>query len=451
MSSVGQTPVQRPASKNVAFGAIVARLRLFVADTPGRMRALRLLGVAASLIFAFGASGAAWAQRDALRDLRKNAEQQTRLGVIRTSIVEADAVATNSFLTDGLEAAGTRVTYEAAMKRGSLAIADAASADAADRSLLGDVNAELVRYSGLIESARATNRQGLPVGVAYVKQASAIARDAILPKLTMVSRRHASNVDAQLRRLSGIVMALRVTTLFGIAVLIGILAWLAVRTRRTLNVAYSVAVSVMVLSAALAATSIRHAQTNVAATYRGDYAETLTLLQARANAFEARSAESLTLISRGSGSAFDERYVELKSDALVQLDSNLTSSFTGTDSGGGARAKRGPENVDRNAARKAFRDYDAIHTKVRSLDNQGNWDGAVDIVTATGDRSAAQVFATFAAANQRSIDRAATAVANEVASQANLVNYSGWMLLASGLLAALLSLLGMSARLREYS
>src|SRR3954465_3509272 len=60
-------------------------------------------------------------------------------------------------------------------------IAEAAKAQPADAEALGALNTTLLTYQGLIEKARANNRQGLPVGAQYLKDASAGLRTDALP------------------------------------------------------------------------------------------------------------------------------------------------------------------------------------------------------------------------------------------------------------------------------
>jgi hypothetical protein len=45
--------------------------------------------------------------------------------------------------------------------------------------VLAEANASLTTYTGLIESARANNRQGFPVGIGYLKNASTVLRSQV--------------------------------------------------------------------------------------------------------------------------------------------------------------------------------------------------------------------------------------------------------------------------------
>ena len=73
-----------------------------------------------------------------------------------------------------------RYEYDIAQAETALAIAVAARepADLADPdSPLAVLSGKLSVYTGLVETARANNRQGLPVGAAYQREASNLMRD----------------------------------------------------------------------------------------------------------------------------------------------------------------------------------------------------------------------------------------------------------------------------------
>src|SRR3954451_11272234 len=70
------------------------------------------------------------------------------------------------------------------------ALADAASAltdvsagttDTKTRTTVADMSAKLAAYTGLVESARANNRQGFVIGSAYLREASSLMQTSMLP------------------------------------------------------------------------------------------------------------------------------------------------------------------------------------------------------------------------------------------------------------------------------
>src|SRR5205823_2978057 len=49
------------------------------------------------------------------------------------------------------------------------------------RAATATLTRQLPEYTGLVEAARANNRQGFPVGAAYLRRASKLMRDQLLP------------------------------------------------------------------------------------------------------------------------------------------------------------------------------------------------------------------------------------------------------------------------------
>ena len=72
-------------------------------DTPSRMRIVGAALVVVGLLVGLGAAQSFWTADGALSRADANAAQLVRLQDIQTSLVRADADATNAFLVGGLE------------------------------------------------------------------------------------------------------------------------------------------------------------------------------------------------------------------------------------------------------------------------------------------------------------------------------------------------------------
>ena len=151
--------------------------------TPQRLRLLSLGVVVAGLVI--GLIGALTFAYLALSLSRAKADtaQLIRVQKIQSNLLSADATATNAFLVGGLEPPAQRAAYDQAMSSTSSLIAEAARAQPADGSALAALNQQVVNYAVAIEQARANNRQGLPVGAQYLRNASAELRADTLPIL----------------------------------------------------------------------------------------------------------------------------------------------------------------------------------------------------------------------------------------------------------------------------
>ena len=88
----------------------------------------------------------------------------------------ADAAAASAFLSGGIEAATIRARYQQALADAASALADvtAGTTDPDARTEVAEISARLAAYTGLVESARVNNRQGLTVGSAYLREASSL-------------------------------------------------------------------------------------------------------------------------------------------------------------------------------------------------------------------------------------------------------------------------------------
>jgi hypothetical protein len=171
-----------------------------LATTPGRLALATTVAVVACLLLGVTGFLAGNGQSAALHDAQRDAAQLVGTQELRNDLVSADATATNAFLVGGLEPAEARERYEASLSEAAQAVPSLAatargSGEAADLAAVSD---SVQRYAGLVESARANNRQGFPVGAAYLDQASAALRDEVLPTIDEVAVSTSQRVDADM-------------------------------------------------------------------------------------------------------------------------------------------------------------------------------------------------------------------------------------------------------------
>ena len=196
-------PPPAPPAGSTAPTSVRARELLAgaISGTPGRMRVLGAIAIVAGLVFGVVGFLAVSGFHSDLDEARTNAEQLVRIQSIRTNLVTADANATNAFLVGGLEPPEARDAYTEGIATTARALAAASAARADDSTALERVNRVLTQYTGLIEAARANNRQGFPVGAAYLRQASRVLQDEALPSLaTLGARRAATGGSLDLER-----------------------------------------------------------------------------------------------------------------------------------------------------------------------------------------------------------------------------------------------------------
>ena len=188
------TTLPAPSARKPGVRGLVAA---WFEGTPGRMRAFLVLAAAVSVVFGLAAAQGFRQSDGALDRAKANAAQVVRIQAIHTNLVSANADATNAFLVGGLEPPDQRQHYVDSMASAARLISEAASAQPADQKALGELNTTLVTYEGLIEQARANNRQGLPIGSQYLRDANAVLQNDSLPLVNALVDANEKRVDTE--------------------------------------------------------------------------------------------------------------------------------------------------------------------------------------------------------------------------------------------------------------
>jgi hypothetical protein len=395
------------------------------AGTPGRLRLLGAVAIVGCLVFGALAFVAATRLHSDITNTRNNAAQLVRVQTIRTSLVKADANATNAFLVGGLEPAAARAAYDDGVTTAARTLTEAASANSDDADVLQQVNRVFANYTGLIEQARSNNRQGFPVGAAYLRQASnTIQRDALPPLAALVGTEQ-QRVDSSTQATDVALGLLLVVLVLALIALVVLQVWLYGKTRRVFNPSLLVATAIVGIVGVIGLGVMAWSQAEMDNARDGAYRQTVALATARMNGFDAKSAEALTLINRGSGAPFEQRF--------------QTVSKTATDAIAGGEQT---QTID------AFAKYLAAHTEVRKLDDGGDWDKAVTLATGTGAANAD--FASFESVSGRALANQANKLADALDRARLPLVVLAWLLLLAGIAAAVAGWRGVDQRLREY-
>ncbi len=421
------TTAPAPATSTSSRRNAIAR---WFNGTPGRMRAFLILGAAISVVFGLAAAQGFRQSDGALQRAEANAAQLVRIQAIHTNLVSANADATNAFLVGGLEPADQRQHYVDSMAAAAGLISAAATAQPADSAALGELNKTLITYEGLIEQARANNRQGLPIGSQYLKDANSVLQNDSLPIVQALVDANEQRVNTEFDGISYGTIWVLVAGVLSLVVFGITLRWLARRTHRYINVPIAGGALLILLTTIVGGVALSNAAGNAKDTRADAYAKTLALSRARIAAYDARSNESLTLIARGSGDAYDKAY----NDAAKVVDAQLNEAST-------------------TGLKDLWSDYQKVHGAIRKADTSGNWDGAVAMaVGKTSDKTQSSV-ETFKAFDQNSAEQlqsTSDAVTGDLNDARNGLPPIGWLGLPIGIAAALLVAWGMSQRLGEY-
>ncbi len=392
---------------------------------------VRLRGAAAVLCALVGALTAVllvlgW---QANRSAAGDTEQLIRAQGIETNLLTADALATNAFLVGGLEPAEHRAAYDAALDAVSRSVADAAEAQPADRQVLAELNAVVLRYATTMELARANNRQGLPVGAAYLQSASKDLRATALPLVVALVTANSERAEASM---GGQHPWLILVTAVLVLVLLGLVnQWVARRFRRRVNLGLAGAagaVALLAVAAVAAAASVAGSNDSVRAT---SYATVVNGAAIRTAANDAKSDESLRLIARGSGQPFEDawaRAAKVVDERLAQLGTSSAPALA-----------------------TAWGRYAADHASIVTLDNGGQWDRAVAAATATGDGSASAHFSAFDTAVTKVLDDAGATATTALRGGTTALLLAAGLAVLLGAAAAASAWRGLSSRLEEYA
>jgi hypothetical protein len=276
-----------------------------LATTPGRLVLLAVLMLTGALCFGVVASLVEHSRAHAAEAARSETEPLLVQAVnLYAGLSDANATATTTFLRGGLEPPARRARYLrdlrfASASRAALTQGIGAAADT--RVAAGTISEQLPIYSGLVEAARANNRQGLPVGAAYLRQASTLLTGAILPAANHLYASEASALNADYGSGTGtaVLVVLAVIMLLALALLVASQRYLAQISRRILNVPMVLATALLVGIAAWTLIGSIDEQNALAAAHRdSDAVEVLSA--SRVLLSRAQSDESLTLVGRGS-------------------------------------------------------------------------------------------------------------------------------------------------------
>jgi hypothetical protein len=413
--------------------------------TPARLRALLAGLVMLSLLWGVVAGWTAASHASAASKLVSVSEPLSLDAQrIYGALSDADATEAAAFLSGGLEPFSLRNQYQADIRQAAreLETAAAAAGHAAAASRIATLAAGLPVYTGLIETARADNRLGLPLGAAYLREASTFMRTTLLPAARdLYAQENAQLAEADHQATALPYLAAIIALIVGL-VLVRSQRWLARRTHRMVNPGLLLAsvaslASLIWLFSALAVAGSRltaardHGSAPVEALARADFA-----------VLQAHGDESLTLIGRSGDDSYQEDFVLLQRRLGPGRNTLLTAAA--------AAAANSPGGEPAAAAQIDGRSWFAVHRVVRSMDDSGSYVDAVQLALGRGPNASGGNFLRLdknltqgISADQAYFQTAATS------GQTDLAGLEAGMI-SLALLAAAGCAFGVSRRLAEY-
>ena len=436
------------------------RSRLDEATTPARLRLLLavliLLSLAWGVLAALTADQHASAAADVVavsEPLSLNAEQ------IYTSLSDADATAASAFLAGGLEPTAARQRYQADITEAAIRIEAASAlvgasaartqlpghlakqtsaADAAIGDDLAILSGQLPAYTAEVGTARANNRLGLPLGAAYLREASTLLRGTLLPAASDIYTRESAQLtsaSAQATGLPLIVIAVVAELSLGY-VLYRSSRWLSRHTHRVVNYGLLLATLVGLVSLVWLAGAFVVGRGDLLHAQQQGSAPAQAFARAEVAALRAHADESLTLIDNSGDDSYQKDYLA-QQKLLGPGPGTLLAAV---------QAAAGSGGPGRDVAAEARAWYQA-HAALRAKDDAGNHGAAV---TSALSGDAATSFARLSATLSEGIDTHQAVFASSARSGRDA--FTG---LAVGMIVASLVMVagcawGLSRRLAEY-
>lgn len=377
------TLVREPTTVAARLPLVQRRLR----GTPGRLAlataVLVVLGLATGVAGAVGVR-----QRTDLINgaTARSGELTVAAQRLYRALSDADATAASAFLTGGVEPVALRERYQADIADAAAALATVTGGGAGDQrgqSAAARLAAQLPVYAGLVETARVYNRQGVPVGGAYLREASGLMRERLLPAAEELYAAVSRQLDAARGDAAAFPWFAVLLGVLTIAGLVYVQRYLTRRTNRVFNiglVAATAAAAVLVVWLGISAVLVGE---RLDASRDEGSAQVAQLADARIEALRARADESLTLVARGNGAQNEEDYVA----AMLRL--------AGPDGSGGLLAVDTADATTQSAVRAAAGEagnWMAAHQKLRELDNGGQYNEAVAAAVGTDVGTTASIF-----------------------------------------------------------
>ncbi|MER6124900.1 hypothetical protein ABT173_20105 [Streptomyces sp. NPDC001795] len=452
MPAVPSQAVPAPP-RRTAFAEGVDQLRAAATTEPGR---LRLIGaVLALLVVAFGAV-TAWQMTDRSNaaDDVVHSSQPLSAGAadIYRSLADANTAASSGFLSGGQEPAATTARYERDIQTAAAKLVTAAASTepgSPSADTIAKLNKLLPEYKGLIERARANNRQGFPVGGAYLRAANETMQQEMLPAAQDLYTKENQRLRSDYAG---------ATPYPWFAIVLGVLALAALgwaqrrhylRTNRVLNqglVAATAACAVVLLWLVVGHSVAR---AGLDSSYDHGVRSLNVLHDARIASLNARGNENLTLVSRGAETKkLSDGTVEDAYDYAFQQDmKTLSAGLTQAESLADDQAGKQPVT----AATGNMKVWQQRHKQARTADDEGDYQAALNkIIGSKADQPTGECFDSVDANLAKALDHEENEFKKAAGDGRDAMTGLPAGSAALAVLGAAGALLGIGRRLSEY-
>jgi hypothetical protein len=453
-----------PAARSLRDRAGQARRQ--ARTTPGHLQMLMMvIGVAAGALCLIGTGTLITAQRAVANMHHETVQAIVGAQRIHATLADADRAEANAFLAGATEAAGPHRQYESDIAAAMRELEQAAEQDGGSAAVgrqIQAISVAVTQYTTLVDIARADNEQGYPVGAAYLREASQLMHrpgDGILAETDQLGDLGAQDLgteNATLVVTLGLLALYTGASITVLSLLVHAQRYVRARFRRRRNSRLIAASALLVLlSASVGAEAIFTGQM-LAMAEGQSYNRLLNLWHVRSLVYDANGNESLSLIARGNGDAFDRAF---QSETSRLADRTVTDDLVNRAGQGDVRfgglladelnASSGAERQAAMDVLVAYRRFMGVDATVRARSQNGDHDSAAHLALGSQVGQLSAAFSGLDAA----LGRCVAAVQDQFDEYVGLAEYSllgsaGLQVLVLGV--ALLAFRGLKPRVDEY-
>jgi hypothetical protein len=283
------------------------------------------------------------------------------------SLSDANATEANAYLSGiAPTAAITRFHGDIGQTEADLMAVRAGDAGPAIQADLSTLSAGIPSYTNLVGKADAFNREQVPVGAAWLAEASNFMRGTLLPAASDLYQKENARLNADYAQATDLPY-LAAGAAAGVALAAIWAQWrLARSTKRVFNLGLVAASLIGLASLAWLLTSFASARSDLLAARAQGSVPAQAIVQAEVTALRMHSDESLTLINRdGPDDATETDFQRSERQLTTEL---ATAQQAGSDSPGTAQAA---------AAARTAQEWYTEHQQVFDANDNGDYLGAL--------------------------------------------------------------------------
>lgn len=397
--------------------------------SPGRLQLLTAALVTCALLTGLAAGLTGYATSSGTTDLGNRAQPLlVEAETIYAKLADANTTANQAFLSGGLEPAALTDRYDDDLTQATTALASAArrtpqGSDAG--AAITAITTGLAVYTAQVATARADNRQGLPVGASYLSAASQTNAALLTQAQTLFQIAQREVTDGYGNARSAVwLTVLFLLLLVLLVVLVAGQRYLSRTTHRTFNVPLLAATALTLILALGAAGLLTSQHRHLQRAETEGSRPAAQLAEARILALRERGDEALALAAHTG----DEKDTQFKA-----TDQTLTAALA--------------NDFLPDTTRTDYAAYVTQHNKIPVLDSGGDYDGAVKQAVGAATTDAFEKVLSDLGTTLEQRKAAFTGQIDDAGRGLGLFTVLGPLL---ALIVAGLAVAGVRARLEEY-